>query len=79
MGGGFDPNLIHDYYSFPHTSGHGREMTPEEQSQLLALAPPLPIDTTDRTVRETVEEFERVVGPFPTDTDWHRLRKHNAG
>jgi hypothetical protein len=28
MGGGFDPNLIHDHYSFPHTSGHGHEMTP---------------------------------------------------
>jgi hypothetical protein len=32
IGGGFDPNLIHDHYSFPHTSGHGHEMTPEEQS-----------------------------------------------
>ena len=41
MGGGFDPNLIHDHYSFPHTSGHGHEMTPEEQAQMLALAPTL--------------------------------------
>ena len=41
MGGGFDFFLLHDHYKFPHTSGHGHEMTEEEQRQLLAISPPL--------------------------------------
>jgi len=41
MGGGFDFFLLHDHYKFPHTSGHGHEMTEEEQRQLLATSPPL--------------------------------------
>ena len=39
MGGGFDLFLLHDHYTFPHTSGHGHEMTEDEQSQMLALSP----------------------------------------
>lgn len=41
MGDVFDPNLIHDHNSFPQTEGHGHEMTPEEQTQMLGLAPTL--------------------------------------
>ena len=32
-------DLLHDHFKVPHTSGHGRVLTDEEQEQILALSP----------------------------------------
>jgi hypothetical protein len=76
MGGGFDPNLIHDHYSFPHTSGHGHEMTAKEQTQMLGLAPTLKEMVQRHNLYYHVKErnYDRldhiVVGLHIEDTVW---------
>ena len=39
----------------------------------------LTIDTTDRTVQQSVAEFARAVEPLLTDTDLRRLAQQNGG